>query len=181
MDQVKAYALEKFAGDESAQEAFMEAFVKEAAMGMPGGGRGGNVNNSNGFGGQDITGNMGNEFGKAIAGGMAGALMTAGVSAVGLLARKAKDNANETRFLASLEHVISTNPIVRQAPKEEVMSYAQTIMRFAPHVAMDPNLLSSVLANAVHGSGVDPMMVKTLADISQRHGEAQSFSPKAYL
>jgi hypothetical protein len=54
------------------------------------------------------------------------------------------------------------------ADRGRVKGYADTVFRFAPNVASDVNLLTSILANAVHGESIDPMTIKTLTELENR-------------
>ena len=60
-------------------------------------------------------------------------------------------------FLKALTHAVQSNPVLKNADEAKVLQYGETIFKFAPHIAGDANLLSSILANAVHGEGIDPM------------------------
>lgn len=74
-----------------------------------------------------------------------------------------------SKFRAALAKVRETNPIVSAAPEDKVNSYAKTIFHFAPHIASDPNLLSSILANVIYGEGVDATTIHTLQQMEERY------------
>jgi hypothetical protein len=74
-----------------------------------------------------------------------------------------------SKFRAALAKVRETNPIVSAAPEDKVNSYAETIFKFAPHIASDPNLLSSILANVLYGEGVDATTIHTLMQMEERY------------
>ncbi len=162
LDKIKQIGLEKFAGDEEMADAFVEGFAKEAF---------------------DL-----GEFNKGVAGavgkGIGGTMIGLGLAGFG----KALSNVNlgglHNQFMTSLEHAVAVNPVLKQADRAKVVNYGETIFKFAPHVATDANLLSSILANAVHGDGIDPMTIRTLSDLEARYVDnhsSTSFSPKTYV
>ncbi len=181
---VKNYALEKFAGDEAAANDFLDAFTKEAMAGRDHSSRGGapaphKPETPSATAG--IMDRVSQSFTQGVGSGLASILVSAGVAGVGTAAKVISNNNMHEKFLMALEQAIKSNSIVRQADKTKVMSYAETIFKFAPHIATDANLLSSILANAIHGEGIDPMTIKTLSDINGRHADNNAFSPKTYL
>lgn len=161
LDKIKEVALEKYAGDEQLAEAFLEGFTKEA------------------FDLKSFNEGVGSAVGKGVGGTMIG-LGIAGFS-------KALQNVNmgglHNQFMQALEHAVATNPVLKSADKQKVVQYAETIFKFAPHVATDPNVLSSVLSNAIHGESLDPMTIRTLTDLEGRYVDnhsSTSFTPKTY-
>lgn len=185
--------MEKFAGDTTQADAFVNAFVKEAMAdqqgsrgrpygnppvtvhNVPTGGGGGNIN-KNSLKGSMLMG-LGGELGK----GLGGLLVSGGVAGIGVAARLINKDSLHTKFLAALERAISTNRILKESNKAKVHQYAETVFKFAPNVATDPNLLSSILANAIHGESMDPMTMKTLVELESRFEDNNAFSPKTYL
>jgi hypothetical protein len=141
--------LEKFAGDQELAKSFVEGFVKEA-----------------------FSPNMGAKFWEGGAAALGGGLVAAGLGLGIHGLSSALSGANEaglkTKFEAAFAQVKRTNPVVIDADPIKVRSYAETIFKFAPRVAADPNLLSSVLASAVHGEGVDTTTIRALADLDAR-------------
>ena len=79
------------------------------------------------------------------------------------------------KFNMALAQVMANNKVVKGAQPEKAKEYAETIFKFAPNVASDPNLLSSILANAVLGEGVDPMTIKNLVDLEGRYKDNISY------
>ena len=84
------------------------------------------------------------------------------------------------KFTEALKTVMESNRIVRNADRSKVVSYAETIYKFAPHVASDVNLLSQLLANAIHGEGVDPSTIETITRLEERYSKDMSFKPKNF-
>lgn len=116
--------------------------------------------------------------------GIGSAAIGLGIQGISTMLSSAAKSQLKTKFLLALDKAIQLNPILRKAKPELVKSYAETIFNFAPHVATDPNLLSSILANVVHGEVMDVMTIKTLTDLESRFVEnrgANGFSPKQYV
>jgi hypothetical protein len=186
--QVEEYAMVKFAGDKSLVASFMDGFEKQANQG---GGQGG------GKGGQGGGGDkkepkpekgLGDFFGEgmstAVGKGLGGMAVGLGLHGLNQAFATVAHGALHTKFLEALSRAIAINPILQNAEKERVQNYAETVFKFAPHVATDSNLLSSILANAIHGEGIDPMTIKTLGDLESRFIENRTsggFSPKQYV
>lgn len=170
-DRVKEVGLEKFAGDENLANEFVAGFaeelLKEAAFPQSAG--------------PDAYKELINGFSGSVGKGIGGLLVTMGVSGVADLMRGAQNSILHTKFLQALEKAKQSNRILQEVPTAKLVQYAETIYRFAPHVSTDPNLLSSVLANAIHGEGIDPQTIKSLTDLEGRFRENRSFTPKAYV
>ena len=162
---VKKHALEKYAGDRVEAAKFVKGFKaqleKKASM-------------------EGLTNGLVGAVGK----GLGGLAIGMGIHGISRALASANNSSLHTRFLAALEQAISSNSILREAEKAKVAQYAETIFKFAPNVATDANLLSSILANAVHGQGVDPVTVKMIGDLESRYVENSgtgTFSPKTYI
>ena len=157
-------AAEKFPNNAEAADMFVNAFLEKAAalFGGP-------------TLGQTLSANAPHmyEAGARALGvlgvGLAGAAIAKGLVSGG----KAIDmSALRRRFESSLATVMANNKIVKAYPPDKVKSYAETIFRFAPRVAADPNLLASLLANSVQGEGIDPMTIKTLTELEAKYADA---------
>lgn len=162
LEKIKEIAMEKFAGDEQLAEAFVEGFAKEAF---------------------DL-GEFNKGVGGAIGKGIGGTMIGLGLAGFGKALNNVRMGGLHNQFMASLEHAISTNPVLREADRNKVVGYAETVFKFAPHVSTDANLLSAILANAVHGEVIDPMTIRTLSDLEGRYvenGSSGNFSPKTYV
>lgn len=124
-------------------------------------------------GGRDVS-----EFSKALGGGAAKAGIALGAIALLAGGRAALSGIQHTmlrdKFQAALKKVMTSNVIVQSADPGKVMSYAATVFQYAPHIAVDPNLLSAILANAVHGEGIDPMTIKTLQEMEERYNRGNT-------
>lgn len=141
-------------------DAFMDGFEKQANFGLVGG----------------VSGLMQNpkiqeaaaKAGMGLLAGLTGALLLKGISSTG---GAISNNILKSKFESSLTFVSQNNKIVKNANPVKVKSYANTLFSFAPHVASDPNILNSLLANAVLGEGVDPMTIKAITDLEGRYKE----------
>ncbi len=109
--------------------------------------------------------------------------MGAGMYAAGHLAGTVKNAAQYKKFTAVFDYVVKHNQVLKhqyeQNPKK-LRSFAETIFDFSPNVAMDPNLLSTVLANAAMGDSMDPTTIDALAKLQSNytkvHEEGMPFS-----
>ena len=88
------------------------------------------------------------------------------------------------RFESALSKVVASNPVLKNAYKtdpKKVHGFAESIHSFAPRISGDPNVLSSLLSNAVHGESLDPMTVRTLLDMEgaqkKNHEQASPVAP----
>lgn len=158
LEKLRKIALEKFASEAEA-DAFMSGFEKEAFLGMSPRMM------------VDVRSAMGPNLAKAAVGlgaALIGATILKGISSgSGAITNYGLRN----KFELALAQVMANNKIVRGSNPAKAKQYAETIFRFAPNVASDANLLSSVLANAVLGEGVDPQTIKTLVDLEGRYAD----------
>lgn len=162
--------LEKFAGDEQKAKEFTVGFMKEAMipdfkMMSPG---------------QAI----GDAALKGLGAGAASIALALGVNGLSKVFSSASQANLREKYLTALSIAVRNNPVLTQADHAKVKTYGDTIFNFAPHVAADSNLLSPLLANAIHGEGMDITTIKTLTDLEGRLVESRkntAFSPKAYI
>lgn len=174
LKEVKQMGLEKFAGDDELANEFVKGFVaqvaleKEAAAPTKG--------QPESYGANFTRGLIG-ELGKNV--GSLGVNLGVGAAVTGY--RFITDGARHTRFLKALEQALHMSEFLRRQPREKVERYADTIYKFAPMVATDPNLLQSILTNAVHGDGVDIMTIKSLTDLEGKWRDNGSIAPKTFV
>ncbi len=160
-------------------DAFIEGFVKEASMfDYPTRHGDKEATHVNGTLGQDVIRGIGESFGKGIGGGLGNLAVNSIVSGVAGIVGSARGSILYRKFTEALKTVVESNRIVRNADRNKVMSYAETIFKFAPHVASDANVLSQLLANAIHGEGVDPSTIETISKLEERYSRDNSFKPK---
>jgi hypothetical protein len=169
LNKVYQLGLEKFAGDQKQAVEFVEGFAKEAGF-M-------DVLKGNADGNRGFIPSIMEGAGK----GLGGALVSGVVGALGSAATSIGNGSLHNKFMMALEHAINTNPLLKSAKREKVIQYAESIFKFAPHVSTDTNILSSILANAVHGEGIDPLTIKTLVDLESKFKDNTTFSPKSYI
>lgn len=171
LEKVKELGMEKFAGNEELADQFVAGFIahvmmeKEAADRNP----------------QDLprefADNAMGQLGKGV-----GGILSHGAVGVGMASyRFVADQFRYQRFLKSLQHAVASSHFLREQNRAKVENYANTIYKFAPLVAEDPNLLQSVLTNAVQGDGIDLMTIKSLTDLEGRHRDNGSVNPKAFV
>lgn len=181
LDEVRAIALEQYK-DEAQVDQFMEGFVEKAASsnlaqhfdlskGLPG-----NETKAPTLGGSLAKG-VGEQMGRSVVG--AGA--TAAASGIMHLVRASQARKLYSAFIKSLTEATQMSKVLKSADKSRVVSYAHTVYKFAPHVATDSNMLSQILANAVHGDGIDPMTIRTLTELESRYMDTKAFRPKDYM
>lgn len=169
LEKIKQLAMEKCAGDEQKAQEFLEGFYEELL-----------TKQAAGF----EVGHLIKEFSGGIGKGLAGVTLGLGVAGLTSAAKSISSDRMRTEFTQALAKAITSNPIIRQAKKEKVISYAETIFKFAPHVACDSNILSSVLAHVVQGEGVDTQIIKMLTDLEARYtmtATSTTFTPKSYV
>ena len=115
--------------------------------------------------------------GRAMAGAGAGAGMIGAIKILGM----AKSSIKRRDFERALEEVLISNPILKQEGRPKVEKFAETVFRFAPNVASDPNLLSTVLANAVHGESMDTTTIKSLTELEAKFNQYSDVKPRDFF
>ena len=188
LNKVYALGMEKFAGDQKLAVEFVEGFAKEASAWDSVKGafstrmEGGKFNDRTN---ELIPGDRATGFVPSMMEGMAkgvgGALVSGAVGLIGSAAVSIGNGNLHNQFMVALEKAIQSNPILKNAKREKVLQYAETIFKFSPHVATDTNVLSSILANAIHGEGLDPMTIKSIVDLEGKFKDNTGFSPKSYV
>lgn len=172
--ELRTQAITEMGFTDAQADAFVEGFVKEASVFDYVTKSGDNP----GHMGQDIVRNIGESFGKSIGGGIGNLAINSVVSGIAGLVGSAQNSMLYRKFTEALKTVVESNRIVRNADRNKVMSYAETIYKFAPHVASDVNILSQLLSNAIHGEGVDPTTIETITRLEERYSKDVSFKPK---
>lgn len=117
---------------------------------------------------KEFPGGLASGTGKAV-GALAVALIGAGIAKGLHEASAATTNTLlHEKFENALSQALLTNRIIRSEP-EKARQYAETIFKFAPHVAADPNLLTHTLANVIQGEVLDMTTIKTLVDLEGKY------------
>lgn len=173
--ELRKEAQEKLNLTDAQADAFVAGFVKEAAAPYdPLINRGPNDSGSSTM--ERATGHFVSEgvgaLAKSIGGGIGSLAVNGVLQGVAGLVNSAQNAALYRKFTESLKTVMESNRIVRNADRNKVLSYADTIYKFAPHVASDVNLLSQILANAIHGEGVDPSTIESITRLEERYGSS---------
>lgn len=112
-------------------------------------------------------------------GGKAAAALAAGVGILGaqrMYKGLVENPILSSKFDKALEAAISRNQVLQHADKSRVQAMAATMFRYAPNASADPNLLSSILSNAVMMDGIDPQVIQTLLNLEKGYKEANKSS-----
>lgn len=168
-DHIRAKALETYGNEEEAEQ-FVNGFMTKAAGIWDASGKEYSL-------GSSVIKGTGESLGRSVVGGVA----SLGIAGIGAIAGAIKDHGLYNKFLNSLNEVMRTNSVVKEADKKKVIDFGNTIFKFAPHVATDPNLLSTILSNAIHGESIDPTTIKTLMELESRFREMKTFDHKAWM
>lgn len=167
-EKIQQAAIEYY-GDSAKANAFIEGMYKAASLNLGVVGYDKDEATNPITGGHllgEATSGLAGAVGKG-AGGLVADLATRGL---GALLGSANRTIQRTQFLKALDKAIETNRILKGADRSKVMSYAETIFKYAPSVATDANFLSSVLAGAVHGEGIDARTIEMLVGMEGKHG-----------
>jgi hypothetical protein len=122
--------------------------------------------------------------GKALASGVGGAAIGLGLHGMSSLLASSGNASLRAKFETALKQAIATSPILQEAEPNKVRSFAETVFKFAPRVAGDPNILGNVLDNAINGASMDLATMKALGELESRYvdtSKSSMFSPKAYV
>ena len=106
--------------------------------------------------------------------GLLGALVAKGISSG---AGGFNNMQLRSKFEEALKRAMATSKVIKGTDPEKVRDYAETIFRFAPNVAGDSNILSSVLSHVVLGEGMDATIIKNLVDLEGRYKDNTSRGP----
>lgn len=179
IDLIKEEAKKLYPDNEKQAELFVNGFITKAAglmdyftLESP---------NKETYKGPNFGGSIAKGLGESLgrtAAGMAGAGAIAGMAG---LAKTYSGHKLYNDFLKALQEAIQMNRILQVADPQKVMNFANTIFKFAPHVATDSNLLSSILANAIHGEGIDTMTIRTLTELEGRYSESKSHDVRKWV
>lgn len=90
----------------------------------------------------------------------------------------AKNMSKRKDFERALEQVLRNSPVIQEKDKQKATGFAETIFRFAPTVASDPNLLGSVLNSAIHYESLDLSTIKSLSEIEAKHSQYSQLRPR---
>lgn len=79
-----------------------------------------------------------------------------------------QNSINYKKFVSVFNYVVKHNEMLKheyERDPHKVRSFAETVFDFAPRVALDPNLLGTVLANASLGQSLDPQTITALVNL----------------
>ncbi len=190
---LKKLAMEQHGLSEEEAGYMIEGFVKEAALGdkidagrlsQPAGGSLPELNYrsiaTHTWDDKNMAGEFATNVAKSLGGGVGSLLLNGAVTGGMKLFNTASHTHEYYKFTQALKRVIETNRLVKNADREKVMSYADTLFKFGPHVASDANLLSQLLSNAIHGEGIDPNTIETVTRLEERYTGKRGFQPKNF-
>lgn len=129
-------------------------------------------------------------IGKKVGGSMAdkaGTLAMAGVGGLGIHNYlKAKRNAETINQFADYQNALATvagrNERLANENSERLNDLGSSIFKFAPTVASDPNVLETVLDNAVQYGGLDAQTVRSLQELEERYRNLNEVPvPRTYM
>lgn len=180
---LKKQAMENYGLTDVEADAFMDGFVKEASANPLFSGSRPNTSprQNTGSGGDSVFSNgLSKGLSEGLGKGLGAIALNGIVAGVARVVDSAHNAGLYRQFTEALKRVIETNRIVKNADRERVISYAETIFKFGPNVAADANILSQLLSNAVHGEGIDPNSVETITRLEERYAGKRSFQPSTY-
>lgn len=188
IEHVYQTGLEKFAGDhQQAAEftaGFMEQMEKKAFLNNIGAGVSSLLNRAVPVS-KGVATTLGGIALKAATEGAAKTLTTAaiagGIYGVGKTVNSLSKISQHATYQKALQKAMLNSRVLRESDPDKVKSFGETIFRFAPHIAMDANLLTTVLTNAIHGDNIDPMTIQTLTQLESRYRDTNTFTPKAFM
>jgi hypothetical protein len=127
-------------------------------------------------------------FGDMVAGkfqeGLGTGIANAGLSAIGKLIRGTTRGVKERLFLDKqreqiIDHLVQNDPIVsvmeRANPGMAIKAYA-SMVRFAPSLSLDPNVVTAFIREASQSSGgINPLTIQQLAQTEKAIAESRQW------
>ncbi len=101
----------------------------------------------------------------------------AGLYGAARVSGAAQNTLNYKKFVSVFNYVVKHNELLRheyERDPHKVRSFAETVFDFAPKVALDPNLLGTVLANASLGQSLDPQTITALVNLDNGATKGQT-------
>lgn len=89
------------------------------------------------------------------------------------------DMRARSRFQEALRIAIERNPVLKEADQDRLQRYGDSIFRIAPITSEDPNILGTVLVNAVRYEQLDPNTLKMLGEMEAKRTSGRDFAPKS--
>lgn len=187
IEHVYQTGLEKFAGDHQQAAEFTAGFMEQMEKkAFPNIGAGiSSILNHAIPASKGVAGTIGGIALKAATEGAAKTLATAaiagGIYGVGKTVNSLSKVSQHSTYQKALQKAMLNSRVLRESDPDKVKSFGETIFRFAPHIAMDANLLTTVLTNAIHGDNIDPMTIQTLTQLEARYRDTNTFTPKTFM
>lgn len=79
--------------------------------------------------------------------------------------KKLTDNAKNLHRKFILEKMITTDPILKGVPEEDVIRAYQSIVQLAPEVSLNEEVTRSILRTATNAAAISPYDAKSLVDL----------------
>lgn len=168
---IEKIAAERFPNDadQSAEfiQGFLEGFDKQAANFVQGG--------AGGRPSLTVSDHINKGMGEALGKGVIGLGLTLGAAGVAHLAGGIKSQVLHNKFLKALVQATNMNVILKGADREKLLSYGETLFKYAPNVATDPNMLAHLLSYAIQGEGgMDAQIIRLASDLENRYQQNTS-------
>ena len=106
-------------------------------------------------------------MGKAALGLGIGALGGLASMAVNKIGRVFGATANRASYDRAFRTAMKDSEILQNDPMK-AKRMADTIFGFAPMVASDPNVLSNILVNSIHGDSMDLQTVRAVTELEEK-------------
>lgn len=180
LETLRIRLLEKYAGDETKVEAFLDGFAKEASELLMK--QAADTDNDGDRKGRTKTfpQMLTEGFAESVSKGVGNVVVNGAMLGLGKIVNGLRDMTQYNDFLRAVEKARQLNKVVKNADREKVIRYGETVYKFAPHVACDANMLASILANAIQGDGIDPMTIRTLSELEAKYQDNTAFLPKTF-
>jgi hypothetical protein len=120
-----------------------------------------------GFGADVASSFGGHAVGKAALGLGVGALTGLGSMAVKKIGNMFGAEANRASYDRAFRQVMEESELLQNDPMK-AKRMADTIFGFAPTVASDPNVLSNILNNSIHGDSMDLQTVRAVTELEEK-------------
>ena len=127
-----------------------------------------------------LQGDISDAVSKAVANAIVrGAVHIGGTAAKGAYRAAVGDKlrGRHKEFIAKL---MATDPILKGRPKDRVISHYKTMVKVAPSISLDTNVVASFLRESTAYGTINTVTIKTLLDLEKTMTETASNSAKRY-
>jgi len=124
------------------------------------------------------------KFTDKITEGVANALVRSSFQAVGSgakgIIRAAVGDKLPRRHKEFITKLIMRDPVLKNRPKEKVISHYKTMVRVAPSISLDPNVVVSFLKESTSYDTISTVTIKTLLDLEKTMLDNQGKTSNKY-